>query len=39
MTIAVVGSINMDIVAFIDHYPRHGDTVFGNSGKVHYQNG
>jgi ribokinase len=30
MTIAVVGSINMDIVAFIDQYPLRGDTVFGN---------
>lgn len=30
MTITVVGSINMDIVALTDHYPCHGDTIFGN---------
>jgi ribokinase len=30
MGIAVVGSINMDIVAFSDEYPRYGDTQFGH---------
>ncbi|WP_028550748.1 ribokinase [Paenibacillus sp. UNC451MF] len=30
MTIAVVGSINMDVVALTDHYPRRGDTMFGS---------
>ncbi|WP_091167897.1 ribokinase [Paenibacillus sp. 1_12] len=30
MTITVVGSINMDIVALTDHYPCRGDTIFGN---------
>jgi ribokinase len=28
--ITVVGSINMDIVAFVNSYPQHGDTVFGD---------
>jgi ribokinase len=27
--ITVVGSINIDIVAFTNHYPQHGETVFG----------
>ncbi|SFP84007.1 ribokinase [Salibacterium halotolerans] len=29
MTISVVGSINNDIVAVIDQYPKRGDTIFG----------
>ncbi|CAH1201746.1 Ribokinase [Paenibacillus plantiphilus] len=29
MTITVVGSVIMDIVFLTDHYPQHGDTVFG----------
>ncbi|MFD2706043.1 ribokinase [Salibacterium lacus] len=29
MTITVVGSINNDIVAVIDQYPKRGDTIFG----------
>lgn len=30
MSITVVGSINMDIVARIDQYPDRGETIFGN---------
>ena len=27
--ITVVGSINVDIVAFTNHYPNRGETIFG----------
>ncbi|MBS4206984.1 ribokinase [Bacillus sp. FJAT-50079] len=32
--ITVVGSINMDIVALTSRYPRHGETIFGDSVKT-----
>lgn len=31
--VIVVGSINMDIVAFVDRHPKVGETIFGNSVK------
>ena len=31
--ITVVGSINMDIVALTNQYPKHGETLFGHSVK------
>ncbi|MBW7477162.1 ribokinase [Paenibacillus oenotherae] len=37
MTITVIGSVIMDIVFLTDHYPRHGDTVFGK--EVRYSPG